>query len=114
VETEIADGVPVVVAAGEFDLATIQLLEDALARAITSGQEDVVLDLSGVDFFGSEALYTTLRGHARLDDQGRRLGIVCPAGGIVDHVLNIVGASRLIRIYRDRGTALGELGRRPR
>jgi anti-anti-sigma factor len=90
------------------------LLEDALAPAITSGQEDVVLDLSDVDFFGSEALHTTLRSHARLDDQGRRLGIVCAAGGIVEHVLDVVGASRLIRIYRDRGAALGDLGRRRR
>ena len=49
------EGVPVLVAVGEFDLATVHLLRDALLDALKESSR-VVVDLRGTDYMDSTGL----------------------------------------------------------
>jgi anti-anti-sigma factor len=64
-------------AAGEFDVATLPILEYALARASTAAL-DVQLDLSGVTFFDAASLGALVDTRRMLIEDGRTFTIVNP------------------------------------
>jgi anti-anti-sigma factor len=67
----------VVHVAGEFDVATLPVLEQALARTYQA-EENVYLDLSGVTFFDAASLGAVVGAHRLLAEDGRALVIVNP------------------------------------
>jgi len=78
---------------GEVDLATCHTLETALDALVTRGAGDVVLDFSGVTFFGAVGVDALVRARNELDSS-RRLVIREPSA-IVRRVLGIVHLTEL-------------------
>jgi anti-sigma B factor antagonist len=65
----------VVVLAGEFDLATVESVREALTRAITEPRQRLIVDLSGVTFIDSSGLHAILETQKLCRDAGRTLTI---------------------------------------
>jgi anti-sigma B factor antagonist len=107
VHTEIEDHAPVVVVAGEIDMATAPLLERELAAAIDSGDGAVVLDLCEVSFFDSSGLRAAIVAHRELADQGRRLSLACLPDGHVWRTFTLAGVDGLLHLHPSREAALG-------
>ena len=106
-------GPPVVTARGDIDITTVHRLHTALlsrAEATRTGSgatSDVVLDLAGVEFFGTVALDPMLRTHDLLAVDGARLHVV-----VTDHIrrsLTILGMSTLFVLHDDLRAAVDAL-----
>jgi anti-anti-sigma factor len=69
IDTVGRDGSLVIVVQGELDILTSPLLDEALARARTTGAARIVVDLLGVTFMDSTAVHVLIR-HAR-EERGR-------------------------------------------
>lgn len=74
-------GAVLVRAAGDFDVATLPILAQALARASTAAL-DVQLDLSGVTFFDAASLGVLVGARRSLAEDGRTFTIVNPTHGL--------------------------------
>lgn len=60
---------------GEIDLVTVPALETAIAEHVAAAPS-LVLDLSGVTFFGSLGLAALMRGMTLAEERGTRLMLV--------------------------------------
>jgi len=72
----------VVAVSGELDLASAPQLGTVLDRQIASGQQDVVLDLSELQFCDSTGLSVFVDAHRTLRDTGRRLVLRRPSARV--------------------------------
>lgn len=79
------DGQEVVRLEGHLDLASIGIVEDALAR---SAAPTVVLDLGGLTFVDAVGLATIVRAKKQIEQRGGRL-LVRNVHGLVDRVLTL-------------------------
>jgi anti-sigma B factor antagonist len=61
---------------GELDLATVDVLRDALQRAEAADARRIVLDLSGLDFIDARGVHVVLEAEARSRSDGLRLALV--------------------------------------
>jgi anti-sigma B factor antagonist len=111
VHTQTEDQSPVVVAAGEIDMATAPMLERELAAVIETGDGPVVLDLCDVTFFDSSGLRVAIVAHRDLGEQGRRLAVVCDPGGHVRRTFGLAGLADLLDLHPSRAAALADLER---
>ena len=109
VHTQHQERTPVVVAAGEIDMATAPLLEHALSEAIGAGNGPVVLDLCDVSFFDSSGLRTAIVAHRELADRERRLALACLPEGHVRRTFTLAGVDGLLNLYPSREAALADL-----
>lgn len=91
VESSEHDGALVVALAGEFDLASAQLVDEELARAQES-YSVVVLDLSQVTFMDSTGLHVVLRVDERMHEAGSTLRVV-PGSAQVQRLFQLTGAT---------------------
>ncbi len=85
----------VLVLTGELDLATVDLLEAALATA--PGAPSATLDLSELAFMDSSGLRTMLAAHKRAKATGGEVVVICPQGH-VRRVLDVSGASEVLTL----------------
>jgi anti-anti-sigma factor len=110
-ETDVlaAQGVAVVVAAGEIDLASSEPFEESLARAI-DGDRPVVVDLCDVSFMGSAGLRAVLQARERLAGAGLPLALACRPDGAVARVIAVAGATRLLVAHPTREAAVRTVG----
>jgi anti-sigma B factor antagonist len=88
---------------GEIDLATVGVLDAAVARAIASEAGDLWIDLSDVEFIDSSGLTAIVRAHKGLDD-GRRLAVICPHGP-ARRAFEISGLHDHVALFADRAAA---------
>ena len=111
-------GVPVVTAHGDLDLAAKPRLREQLqqAAAAEAGQvaegnrfPAVVVDLSGLSFMDAAGLGVLLEHRSVLRERGGDLWLVAPEGGAAHRLLEIVGLDKLLRIHPDRASAIGEI-----
>jgi anti-sigma B factor antagonist len=86
-------GVALVNASGEFDLASVDVLVSALAEACGTGC-DVQLDMSGVSFIDASTLGVVVRARETSAALGRKIEIVRPAR-IVRRLLGLTGLESL-------------------
>ncbi len=77
---------------GELDLASSTALEEELGRLADAGGGLVILDLRELDFMDSTGLSTLVRAQARLQQGGRRLGVVRGAAQ-VQRLLALTGVA---------------------
>jgi len=82
---------------GQVDVATIDALAGRIGDAIASEPETVVVDLSGVAFFGSGGLSTLLEADGRARASGCRL-VVIPGSGVVRSLLDRTKAEQRLTI----------------
>jgi anti-sigma B factor antagonist len=111
VHTQTEDGSPVVVVAGEIDMATAPMLQRELSAAIEGGDRAVVLDLCDVTFFDSSGLRIAIVAHRDLGEQGRRLAVVCDPAGHVRRTFGLAGMADLLDLHPSRAAALADLAR---
>jgi anti-sigma B factor antagonist len=90
-----ARGVPRVAVFGEIDIATVDVLRDALSSARASC-ETVTIDLSGVTFIGSCGLTLLLQAHREAEGEGRRIALT-QAAPCVERALRISGYEQIFR-----------------
>ena len=103
VAVEIREGCHVVYVRGDLDADTAPYLEFELGRLLEG--LPVLIDLSGVTFLTSAGIVAVLS-----DRTFGRPALFCPDGSVSAKLLAIVGAQRLVPIYRDLDTALEVLG----
>jgi anti-anti-sigma factor len=83
---------------GELDMLSAEQLRIRLLEASSGGTGRVELDLTGVVLFSSAAVRVVL-GFARIArDEGWRLAVHAPDGGVTRHVLEISGLAQLVDI----------------
>jgi anti-anti-sigma factor len=90
---------------GEIDLVTVSNLEAAIAEHVAAAP-CLVLDLSGVTFFGSLGLAALMRGTQLAEERGTRLLIV--AGVRVRRTMQLTTTAELFTVHDSVEDALQE------
>ena len=93
------DDALVLALAGEFDLASAQLVDEELARAQES-HPIVILDLSQVTFMDSTGLQVVLRVDERMRESGSSL-LVVPGSPQVQRLFELTGAIDRLQLTPD-------------
>jgi anti-sigma B factor antagonist len=93
--TDVAGGLRV---AGEIDASTVGELVARLTP-LPGEAEDIILELSGVQFIDSSGLRALIEVHRQASDAGRRLVLNDPSA-IVNRLLDISGLTSYLHICR--------------
>ena len=99
VAVQSVDGAAIIVLRGEHDLATVPLVEDAVARARSAGP--VVVDLTDAAFIDSSIISVLVR-YSRPADSGRawsQLALAVPPEGVVRRILLLVSIDQVVPIF---------------
>ncbi|MFI6044753.1 STAS domain-containing protein [Nocardia sp. NPDC051321] len=96
------DSVAVLTVDGEVDAASAPLLRNAIDNALGDGQSLLVVDLSGVRFFGSAGLSVLLAGTSAT---GGGLRVV--ASPPVRRPIEVTGLGTVLNVFDDLAQALG-------
>ncbi|MHB8464943.1 MAG: STAS domain-containing protein [Acidimicrobiales bacterium] len=91
-------GVAVLAVHGEVDVSTAPRLRQVLVEAASSGHDNVVIDLDGVDFLDSTGLGVIVGGLKRFRTQGGDVLLVCNAPRIL-RVFEITGQTKVFAIH---------------
>ncbi len=84
-----SDGVMVSVS-GEIDLFTTPEFKEEVARALSSGAETFVIDLTRATFMDSSSLGVLIGAHRRMTRRGGRLLVACDQPAILK-ILRVTG-----------------------
>ena len=103
------DGVRLVEAFGELDLATAPKLCSALDAARAHRVKRLVVDLTGVDFCDSTGLRALMGASRELRVSGGRLAIACLPGGPVARLFELVGARESLRVCDSQQEAMASV-----
>jgi anti-sigma B factor antagonist len=95
---EEVDGIPVVSASGEIDVATAPPLRDRLQSLTAAGRSTVVVDLLGVTFLDSTALGVLVGALKRCRESGGELPLVITEPRILK-VFEITGLTGVFPIH---------------
>ena len=107
------DGVRLLEAFGELDLAAAPKLCALIDAARIQRRRRIVIDLTGVDFCDSTGLRALLGASTEMRVSGGRLAIACLAGGPVARLFELVGAPESLRVFGTPDEALTSVGRLP-
>jgi anti-sigma B factor antagonist len=88
---------------GEIDLVTVPTLDAAVAEHVAAAPR-LVIDLSGVTFFGSLGLASLMRAMTLADERGTRLLLV--AGTRVRRTMELTKTAELFTVYNSAQEAL--------
>jgi anti-anti-sigma factor len=91
-----ADGVTVLLVAGELDITAAAQISDALTTGCSLARDRLVVDVSGLAFLDIAGLRGLLSAHSRLLGQGRAGIVVRGASGIVRRVFELTGCTSLL------------------
>jgi anti-anti-sigma factor len=89
---------------GDVDIATVRSLGEVLDGHVAAGVWELWVDLSLVTFMDSHGLGALLRTQSALEEQERRLTVICPAGP-VRRILDVSGADAILDVFPDRTSA---------
>jgi anti-sigma B factor antagonist len=92
------DGRQVVRIGGEIDMLTAPRLRDALSPVVTVPGADVVLDLDGVTFLGSNGLGVLVELSQQAEAVGTKFRLVC-ANRTVSRPLTLTGLDQVLDFY---------------
>ena len=84
-----------VVLRGEADFSTTQALSDIVARGVSAGTGDVVIDLGRLEFIDTGAMRVLVAGQQRLRPLGRTVTFRSPSSTAI-RVLEMFGLADLI------------------
>ena len=87
----------VVVVAGELDIASAPVLQDAIERARQEGAGDVVVDLADLAFMDVGGLRVLIRADRRAEQAGGRLTLA-NVRGEPRRLLTLTGAIEILKI----------------
>lgn len=83
---------------GELDLATVERLSSALARAGDGRHQPVVVDLRQLHFIDSTGISVLFRANAALSAQRRRLEILVAPSSCIQRAFEVSGVAALLDI----------------
>ena len=98
VSREVQDGVAVVRAAGELDLATASQLARAISTAAANRRPRVIVDLAAVEFCDSAGLRALLGAAREVEARAGRLVVAVAPGGAVDRLLEVTGLREFLHV----------------
>jgi anti-sigma B factor antagonist len=111
VDQDVEEGVALVAASGELDLASVDELRTALrTAATTTPSQSVVVDVSDVSFIDSTALAALLRSNDELSSNGVQMVMACPPGP-VRRLLTMTSLDDRLILAPDRPGALAQARR---
>jgi anti-sigma B factor antagonist len=93
---------------GEVDLYAAPELKDHVNRAIESGKNKLVLDLSEATFIDSTTLGILVSGMKRLRPRGGMLAVLCPDPTMA-RIFDITGLNRMFSVHDTLEGALAAL-----
>lgn len=102
------EGVVVLQVGGDLDLLTAPGLDAELAKLIADGPEAIVLNLTGVPFFGSSALAVLIRAADTAATRGVRLMLIATNRAVL-RPLEVTKTADLFSIHDSVDSALGTL-----
>jgi anti-sigma B factor antagonist len=102
---EVIEGVPVVTAPEEIDVANAALLRKALTEAAGPGHALVVVDMSRTRFCDSAGLNALVAASRRARAEGGEVRLVITGGSVV-RIVELTGVARVIPIYPNLEEAL--------
>lgn len=91
--------------AGEVDLLSVEVLDDALADALARQPALLVIDLTGVSFLASVGMSVLLKAHRATGD-ATRLRVVAPERSTVGRALELTGLTEALAVAGTRTDAL--------
>jgi anti-sigma B factor antagonist len=100
--------VSVVAVAGELDAARAPELENAVAKLLSGGRSQLVIDLSGTKFVDSSGLATLVRLLKRTRSGGGALGL-CGLQPPVRKVFDLTRLDKAFDVYGDASEAVRRL-----
>jgi anti-sigma B factor antagonist len=89
---------------GSFDLATAPSVRAAITDA-SDGKQDVIIDLTQVEFLDSTGLGALIGAHRRATENGGTFRVIVGEGPIL-RLLNITGLIRVLGVYHHFDDAL--------
>ncbi len=106
IDTYVLDsGAPVIKLDGEVDVYTAPQLKQQLISILEAGKQQVVVDLSGVDYFDSTALGVLIGGLKRIRERDGNLTLICPNARI-RRVFEITSLDKIFEIYNSVDEAM--------
>lgn len=106
IEAESTDGLRLVTATGEIDMASAAELEEVLAG---ESDEVVVANLSDVGFIDSSGLRALLAARDKLEDAGGRLVLVF-GDGPVERIIDLTGLADRFEVFETVTAATEAVG----
>jgi anti-sigma B factor antagonist len=97
VEARVDGGRALVRVAGEIDLSNADALEAELERHVASAQE-VVVDLTEVQYLDSRGVWLLTRLARRLESRGTGLTLVAPPGTVAGEVLELTRMGEVVPV----------------
>jgi anti-sigma B factor antagonist len=95
---------------GSFDLATSPPVRAALTDAMDKGKQELVVDLSRVEFLDSTGLGALIGAQRRAAESNGSIRLVVNEGPIL-RLLNITGLIRVLAVYHSLPDALAQRNR---
>jgi anti-sigma B factor antagonist len=86
-----------VTAHGEIDLSSVNLLREAVIKAIQAGVRKLTIDLAGVTYIDSSGLGMLVGAHKRMSSAGGTLTVHC-SGQRIPRLLGLTGLDRVLTI----------------
>ena len=102
---EVIEGVPVVTAPEEIDIANAPLLQKALAEASGPGQVLVVVDMSRTRFCDSAGLNALVTADRQVRAEGGEVRLVITGESVV-RIVALTGVDQVIAVYSSLEEAL--------
>jgi anti-sigma B factor antagonist len=104
---EVVEGVPVVAAPEEIDIANAGALRSALLKAAANGNGTLVVDMTRTRFCDSSGLHTLLAAHRRAGEDGREVLLVIPSTTVL-RVFALTAMDRVIPNFTSLAEALAQ------
>lgn len=89
-----------VTADGEIDLSSVNLLREAVTKAIQAGVRTLTIDLAGVTYIDSSGLGLLVGAHKRMTAAGGTLTVRCFEQRLL-RLFNLTGLDRVLTIRPD-------------
>jgi anti-sigma B factor antagonist len=93
---------------GSLDVATSPRLKEELLNASARNQNDMIIDLTRVDFLDSTGLGALMGAHRRAAEKGGRVSLIV-SDGPISRLLHITGLARVFPVYPSIGDALAAI-----
>ena len=102
---EVVEGVPVLAAPEEIDIANAEALRSALLNAATNGHRALVVDMTRTRFCDASGFHALAAAHQRAEAEGHEVLLVIP-GTAVLRVFTLIGMDRVIPNFTSLAGAL--------
>ena len=105
------DGAVCLVLNGELDLASVSILQ-AQFKAMARMEDDLIVDMSGLEYIDSTGAKALLDAHRQLSRTGRRI-VLAAVQPMARRIIDVMGLEQAIRIFSTVEAALEYLRAKP-